>query len=53
MKLQVQNNDFLRLQIEDELVEIEVPSNTHASLYLTYDKVKKLSLMITVHNMLH
>ena len=48
MKLQVQNNDFLRLQIEDELVEIEVPSNTHASLYLTYDKVEQLSLMITV-----
>lgn len=49
MKLQVQNNDFLKLHIEDELVEIEVPSNMHASLYLTYDKVEQLSFLITIN----
>ena len=49
MKLSLSNNDFLKQHIHDETLEIEMLEDMHASLYLTYDTVKHLSLSILLH----
>lgn len=46
MKLTVQDKDFLNVHVEEAELEIEVPVNVHASLFLTYDNLKHLDLSL-------
>lgn len=46
MKLQLQDQDFQKLYVEDHTLEIEVPMYMHASLFLTYDNLKHLDVLI-------
>lgn len=49
MELRLQEDDFLTIHIEDETLNIEVDEHTHASLWLTYDSLKHLSLHCNLH----